>query len=191
MRRILWLGPPTSVGSILERHGFAATRQESKIAPQQARGFDMAVCYRYRHIVVPDIIDALEGNIVNLHIAMLPWNRGADPNLWSFLEDTPKGATLHWMDAGLDTGDIVVQQETEFGPEETLATTYRALERIGLALLDRALPAIVAGTAPHRSQSPGGSFHRAADKKNYEHLLADLGWSTPVGRLIGKGLSRL
>jgi len=54
---------------------------------------DFIISYGYRHIITPDIIDAMSDKvrgdrIINLHISYLPYNRGSDPNLWSWLNDT-------------------------------------------------------------------------------------------------------
>ncbi len=150
---------------------------------------DFTVSYRYRHIVRKPVIDYLRGRIINLHISCLPWNRGADPNLWSFLEDTPKGVTIHYMDEGLDTGDIVAQKEVSFELEgETLATTYKKLNEEILALFREHWPLIMRGEVQGRKQPPGGSFHRTKDKDRFTHLLADKGWDTPVVELVGKAL---
>ena len=46
------------------------------------------VSYGYRHKITQDVLDFVGGRAVNLHISYLPWNKGADPNFWSFLEDT-------------------------------------------------------------------------------------------------------
>lgn len=97
--------------------------------------FDLTVSYTYRHILKEDILTALGNNAVNLHISYLPWNKGADPNLWSILEETPRGATLHYMDAKLDHGDIIAQSLLAFrsktlreGSTATLASTYTELD---------------------------------------------------------------
>jgi methionyl-tRNA formyltransferase len=122
-----------------------------------------------------------------LHISLLPWNRGADPNLWSFLEDTPKGVTIHYVDEGLDTGDIIVQKEVFFDySDENLATTYQKLNEEILELFKSEWPLISAGKAPRQKQPMGGSFHSSKDKKRFEYLFADKGWDTPVIKLVGR-----
>lgn len=89
---------------------------------------DMIISYNYSYIIKKDIIEYMNGQIINLHISMLPWNRGASPNFWSFIDDTPKGVTIHYIDEGLDTGDIIVQKEVYFNEEkETFQSTYDAL----------------------------------------------------------------
>lgn len=148
------------------------------------------VSYRYRHIINKDIIDYMNGRIINLHISFLPWNRGCDPNLWSFLEDTPKGVTIHHIDEGVDTGDIIVQKQIFFSSEvDTLATSYKRLNQEIVELFRQQWPAIMRGESQRRKQPEDGSFHRMKDKKKFEYLLIEKGWDTPVKELIGKAIS--
>ncbi|SDN44488.1 methionyl-tRNA formyltransferase [Desulfonauticus submarinus] len=147
------------------------------------------VSYRYRHIIKPSVLEFLKGNAINLHISLLPWNRGADPNLWSFLEDTPKGVTIHYIDEGIDTGDIIAQKEIFFNEEqETLATTYNKLNYEIISLFKENWPFILEGKVERKKQPPGGSFHKLLDKKKYEYLLREKGWNTLVKDLKGKAL---
>jgi methionyl-tRNA formyltransferase len=143
------------------------------------------VSHGYRHILRPDVLEPMEGRAVNLHISLLPWNRGADPNLWSFLEDTPKGVTIHHIDAGVDTGDLVAQRGVAMRDDETLATSYARLTSDIAALFADVWPALRASDAPRTPQVGEGTTHRLADKAPFEHLLEPEGWDTPVARLIG------
>ena len=63
----------------------------------QQQTFDLAVSYTYRYLIPEEILQAFHFNVVNLHNSFLPWNRGADPNLWSILGDGPRGVTLHYV----------------------------------------------------------------------------------------------
>lgn len=70
----------------------------------------------------------MQGQIFNLHISLLPYNRGASPNFFSFIENTPKGVTIHQIDEGLDTGPILAQKELFFDEsKETFASSYEKL----------------------------------------------------------------
>lgn len=149
--------------------------------------FDFLVSYGYRHIISQEIIDAFNGQCINLHISFLPWNRGADPNLWSFLEDSPKGVTIHYIDSGIDTGDIIVQAPSVFGNDETLASTYEKLHLQIQQLFSENWPLMRESKSPRQSQVGVGSFHKMKDKVPYEHLLKS-GWQTPVSTLVGKAL---
>lgn len=153
----------------------------------EQNGIDFAVSHGYRHIIKNSIINRLHQRIINLHISLLPWNKGADPNLWSFLDDTPKGVTIHYVDEGIDTGDIIVQKEVFFkNDQETLATTYQRLQTEIVDLFKINWRLIRDENCSRLKQVNGGTFHKSFDKRKYENLLVD-GWETPVSLLIGKG----
>lgn len=90
--------------------------------------FDLTVSYTYRYILTQEILEALNNNAVNIHNSYLPWNRGADPNIWSILEGTPRGVTLHYMDVGLDSGNIIAQSLVTLEPDDTLKSSYERLD---------------------------------------------------------------
>lgn len=142
------------------------------------------VSHGYRRILRRDVLDVVPGRIVNLHIALLPFNRGADPTLWSVLEDTPAGVTIHHIDEGVDTGDVIAQREVALAGHDTLATAYARLQEAMAALFAEQWEAIAAGTAARRPQPPGGTAHRVADRDAVAALLTR-GWDTPVGELRG------
>jgi methionyl-tRNA formyltransferase len=125
--------------------------------------------------------------MINIHTSFLPWNRGADPNLWSFLENTPKGVSIHYVDSGIDTGDILTQEEIYFAEDDTLRTSYCKLTETAFRLLEKYWYEIKNAKITSHPQSHKGSFHRLKDRKKYEHLLYK-GWDTPVKDLIGKVL---
>jgi methionyl-tRNA formyltransferase len=91
--------------------------------------YDLIVSYGYRKIIGKEVTQKFKNKIINLHISYLPWNRGAFPNVWSFIDNTPKGVTIHYIDEGIDTGDILLQKLVHFEnlEEETFETTYRKL----------------------------------------------------------------
>jgi methionyl-tRNA formyltransferase len=151
---------------------------------------DFVVSYRYRHIIKKNVVEYLKNKIINLHISLLPWNRGADPNLWSFLEDTPKGVTIHHIDEGIDTGDIIAQRSVVFELEhETLATSYFKLNHDIIHLFSEKWPLIKKGKMNSKRQAAGGTFHRSFDKNRFQYLLEEKGWNTPVKELIGQAFN--
>lgn len=90
---------------------------------------NILISYNYAQIVKDDVLDYMRGKSINMHISMLPWNKGADPNFWSFVDDTPKGVTIHQMVPELDVGAIIYQKECFFDPQkETFVTTYDRLQ---------------------------------------------------------------
>jgi methionyl-tRNA formyltransferase len=148
----------------------------------------LGVSHGYRLILRSDVLDRIP--IVNLHIAYLPFNRGADPNLWSVLEDTPAGVTIHHMDEGVDTGDIIARRRVALDDAtDTLASAYARLQEAMAELFREQWPAISAGTAARTPQPAGGTSHRVADRAAVEHLLTG-GWDTPIGQLRGASAPR-
>lgn len=184
---ILFLGPPcASLESALARLGHTVHRVEGSLTLAEVRRgrFDFGLSYRYRHILRPEVIDLFSGRLVNLHISLLPWNRGSDPNLWSFLDDTPKGVTVHRIDAGVHTGDILLQEDVRFDEAvETLSTTYAALSHRIERLFLKNAPALLAGLIAPQKQAAGGSCHRSRDKLPYLPLLEKSWCQTPVRQL--------
>lgn len=156
--------------------------------PAAALERDHLVSHGYRRILRAPVLDAAPGRIVNLHIALLPYNRGADPTLWSVLEDTPSGVTIHHIDAGVDTGDLIAQAEVPLNDDDTLATAYDRLQDAMASLFAETWPSIAAGAAPRTPQPPGGTSHRIADRAAVEHLLT-AGWDTPIASLRGAARS--
>ena len=126
---------------------------------------------------------------MNLHISLLPWNRGADPNLWSFLKDTPKGITIHYIDSGVDTGDILLQKEFDFNLEEdTLKTTYDFLNKEIIRLFKNNYKKIFHNLIkPQKQNLFSGSVQKLKDKVKYKKFLKN-GWNTKINKIKGIGL---
>ncbi len=148
-------------------------------------GVDFIVSYGYQYILKDVVLEKFPRRVINLHISHLPWNKGKDPNLWSFIEDTPKGVTIHFIDPGIDTGEILAQEEVDYEPDDTLRSSYARLSTRIEQLFERAWPEIRAGRVHSIPQHGEGSFHLAREKTTVEYLLHS-GWDTPVADLIGR-----
>lgn len=137
-----------------------------------------------------DILDIFPDRAINLHISYLPWNRGADPNFWSFVDDTPKGVTIHYLDEGVDTGDIIVQEAIYFDvARETLTTSYDHLQFAIQELFKRNWQNIKSLKCQRKKQAGAGSLHKVKDMLELSYLLTD-GWNTPVSALKEYGVKK-
>jgi methionyl-tRNA formyltransferase len=118
----------------------------------------------FGHILKPNLLELFPKGCLNLHPALLPFNRGAYPNVWSIIDETPAGVTLHYIDSGIDTGDIVAQEVVTILPTDTGETLYRRLELAALDLVRREWGGVRQGTLSRVPQvnSPG-TYHRASD----------------------------
>lgn len=118
------------------------------------------VSYNYRYIIPGEILQYMQGKAVNLHTSYLPYNRGSSPNFFSFLEDTPKGVTIHEMTAELDKGRILCRKEISFDEsEETFASTYNRLQQEIMELFKENWESIKNGTLTGFLPTEKGSYH--------------------------------
>ena len=94
-----------------------------------ANKFDFIISFGYRKIIPYPVIKKLKRPIINLHISYLPYNRGAHSNFWSFVKNTPKGVSIHEIDKGVDTGNIIIRKKIRFNIDKktTFKTTYKKL----------------------------------------------------------------
>jgi hypothetical protein len=141
---------------------------------------DFVVSFGYRYIIPQRWIDFYRGRMVNIHISLLPWNRGSDPNFWSWFDRTPKGVSIHAIDEGIDTGELIAQREvTGFTPDDTLQTSYSKLVHTASDLFATEWLRIRVMEWEPLLVSGRGSYHEVADKEEWVKKLP-LGWHTPV-----------
>jgi len=154
------------------------------------KDMDFIVSFGYRHIIKEPYLSKFEDRMINIHISMLPWNRGADPNFWSWFDHTPKGVTVHLIDAGLDTGDVVMQMEvTKWKKDETLKTSYEFLQTCASKLFALEWERFRMGDWFITEPTSAGSYHKSSDKDEWMTKLP-LGWDSPVDDVKRLGDSR-
>lgn len=135
--------------------------------------FDLTVSYTYPYILTTEILDVLHRNVVNLHNSFLPWNRGADPNLWSILEGTPRGVTLHYMSEHLDGGEIIAQCIVPLRPEDTLNSSYYQLDAAAKGLFQDAFLYYKDWPGMSKKALGKGSYHSVKDGACMRALITD------------------
>jgi len=124
---------------------------------------EIAVSVLFDYLLDKPLIDAFPRGVVNLHPSYLPFNRGQYPNVWSIVEGTPAGVTLHYIDQQVDTGDIISQRRVNLSAADTGKTLYEKLERASFELFRETWPSLRAGTAARRAQQGEGTYHRTRD----------------------------
>jgi methionyl-tRNA formyltransferase len=107
---------------------------------------DAMVVVGYGQIIPPVAIDLAPLGIINVHASLLPKYRGAAPIQWAIVRgETRTGVTTMRIDAGLDTGDMLLKAETAIGPEENAVELGRRLAVMGADLLVETLEGLRAG----------------------------------------------
>ncbi len=141
---------------------------------------DFIISFGHRSIIPAETLEPYGERAINIHISLLPWNKGADPNFCSWYDNTPKGVSIHVLSKGLDTGDLLFQRKMEWtDPNATLRTTYADLMNEADKLFASAWPILRKGEGPRFMQPKGGSYHRSTDKADIWATLP-LGFDTTV-----------
>jgi methionyl-tRNA formyltransferase len=97
---------------------------------------DLAVVVAYGRILPEGFLNAFPYGAINAHFSLLPKYRGAAPVNWAIVKgETKTGVTTMKMDAGLDTGDMLSQEETDILPQETAPELMKRLAAVGAGLL--------------------------------------------------------
>lgn len=142
----------------------AALRRPNVVDELGELNAEIGVSAFFGHILRPEVLGLFSAGVVNIHPAYLPYNRGAFPNVWSIIDQTPAGVTLHYIDVGVDTGDLIAQRKVVTLPTDTGGSLYGRLEQACVDLFEETWPLIAAGDANRRAQ-PGheGTSHRMKD----------------------------
>ena len=115
---------------------------------------DCLVVVAYGRILPQEILDVPPRGCVNIHGSLLPRYRGAAPIQWSVIRgETVTGVTSMFMDAGMDTGDIIDTLTTPIGENETAGELFERLAPLGARLLSTTLAAIADGTVTRLPQN--------------------------------------
>lgn len=126
--------------------------------------FDLVLSFGYRHIIPKEVLQTAKRPPINIHISYLPFNRGAHPNFWAHHDGTPHGVTIHEVNEGIDTGNIIAQKQIKFAPHEiTFEATYKRLQKEAVELFASHKEEIINGTYTTKPQSGKGSFHKTSD----------------------------
>ena len=132
----------------------------------------------YGQIIPQTVIDLAPLGIINVHASLLPKYRGAGPIQWAILNgDARTGVTTMRIDAGLDTGDMLLKAETEIGADETAVELGRRLAVMGAGLLVETLDGLARGTITPQPQNPAEATHAPMLKKED----GAIDWSQPAG----------
>ncbi|BEE04068.1 methionyl-tRNA formyltransferase [Aeromonas veronii] len=132
---------------------------------------DLIVVFSMSQLLKKDLIDIPKLGVINLHPSMLPEYRGPNPDFWQYynMEMNP-GVTVHYIDEGEDTGDILFQERVHI-PLGTKSPERldKLIGGVGSSLLLKAIQAIKSGSAPRIPQPSHSSTFRARNLKSEEH----------------------
>jgi len=138
---------------------------------------DLIVVVAYGQILPQSILDIPRLICVNVHASLLPKYRGAAPINWAIARgETVTGVTIMRMDAGMDTGPMLLAREVPIGEEETAGDLFERLSRVGAGALSEALDRLRAGNLPEIPQDDAQATYAPMLRK--EHGAID--WGKPA-----------
>ena len=143
---------------------------------------DLIVSMHYPVIFKRPILEIPPLGCVNEHPSRLPAGRGMTPSYWHMLiGDTDNWITLHYLDAGIDTGDVISQGSVAITPEDTGATSARKLSEEGGRIFREALPLIREGKAPRIPQNQIEGVE--SSYYSWKPWYAQIGWDQPAEKI--------
>ena len=132
--------------------------------------FDLIISYGLRSKIPITYIRSLSGKIINLHTSYLPFNKGAHPNFWSWVKNTVKGVSIHYISEKIDEGDIIFQKKIYFDNNKiTFRKSYNILRREMDILFIQNFNKILSGNFVAKKQRKKGSINF---KKNLPVLIS-------------------
>jgi methionyl-tRNA formyltransferase len=161
--------PPVKVAAL--RLGLPVYQPERVRHPEaleflRAQAAEVMVVVGYGQIVPQSVIDLAPLGIINVHASLLPKYRGAAPIQWAILNgETRTGVTTMRIDAGLDTGAMLLKAETAIGPDEDAPSLGARLAEMGARLLVETLEGLAAGTIVPEAQDPAQATYARMLKK--------------------------
>jgi methionyl-tRNA formyltransferase len=142
----------------------AHIEKRDELETLQNREVDLIVSAGFRHIVPEKYLEIPDLGAVNIHKSYLPYNRGANPNVWSIVNDNPAGVSIHYMTADIDAGPIIDRRKVAVDPDDNGRDLYERLERTQVQQFKDVWPEIRDGTADTIEQDPDeGTYHRKSD----------------------------
>lgn len=175
---------PSPVKAWAEAHGLPVW-QPKKIKEEAFTAFleeqkpDLMVVVAFGQILSQRILDIPPYGCINVHGSLLPRYRGAAPMQWCVIDGEKKtGITTMFMDAGLDTGDMLLKAEFPIGPDTTLEEVHDGLMELGAKVLIETLEALSAGTLKRIPQT-GESNYALMLTKETGHIH----WTDPAKKI--------
>lgn len=177
--KILFLGDITDkqkTETKLQELGCSVDHTMDRIQEEQCAEYDLILSFGYRHILKKKHLERCKRPPVNVHPSLLPFNGGTHANFWAWYDKTPHGVTIHHIDEGIDTGDIIVQKEIFFSDEEMpLDKSYWILRAEMEDLFVLHAEKILSYSYIPQKQRGLGTFH-------YSHQLPEFegGWNQSI-----------
>lgn len=132
---------------------------------------DLFISMYFGRLFAPELLDVPSIGCINMHPSLLPKGRGQGPSTWPIVNgDKETGQTIHYLDEGIDTGDIIAQRILLIDPDDTSATLGAKLEDLGFDLFTEIWPLITCGNAPRIPQDNSQATYTVAARREHARI---------------------
>lgn len=141
---------------------------------------EVGIVVAFGQILAPAILTIPPHGMINVHASLLPRYRGPAPINWAIIRgEKETGITTIFMDAGVDTGDIILQKAIAIGPDATAGQLEAELAELGAQVLVRTMDLVGRGEAPRRPQLGEPSYAPLVNR--YQ---ARIDWTQPAAAVV-------
>jgi methionyl-tRNA formyltransferase len=132
---------------------------------------DIILSSGYDRLLRPDTVLKYSQRIINLHAAYLPWARGIGTTLFATMLRYPYGVSVHFINEGLDTGNLIARKLVQPSPNDTLRTLYTKLLTATEELFFEYIPKIVNGQISGAPQDELGEIKTNRSRLQFESVM--------------------
>lgn len=179
---------PSAVKVAAAEHGLAVIQPERASEPAFIAGLrelrpECVVVVAYGQILRPALLEIPPLGCINVHGSLLPELRGAAPIQWSLIRGFAEtGVTTMFMDAGMDTGDMILKHRVPIAPNDTAGDLTEKLAPAGAELLKETLALVAGGDPPREAQDSSlATYARMLRKED-----GVVSWNVPASEVRGR-----
>ena len=142
----------------------------------QGRKLDLLFSFQYEKIIKRSVLNCPELGCVNIHFSLLPRNRGVYTIAWTILNgDAEAGVTIHYMDEGIDTGDIIGRKSFGIRDEFNAQDVYDKCTSAGIDLFAEILPELTTGKHIGEPQDESKATYHSLSSLDFTDI--QINWS--------------
>ena len=132
---------------------------------------DYTISMYFGRLFSPDMLSVPKLGCINMHPSLLPKGRGQGPSTWPIIYgDKETGQTVHYLNEGIDAGDIIAQRAVPIADDDNSATLGRKLVDVGVELFADTWPLISAGKAPRIVQNEDEATYTIAARREHARI---------------------
>jgi methionyl-tRNA formyltransferase len=153
---------------------FQSTHQVCKFIKELGIELDIGFLVWWPQIIKQPLLNMPKYGFINTHPSFLPYNRGKHYNFWALVEQAPFGVSLHFVEEGIDNGDLLAQAAIPYGWEDNGESLYKKAKHAMVNLLKETYPEIRNLNVTRQKQDLNiGSFHFANEINKVSQINLD------------------